>query len=295
LKKEKILILGGDSKIGKTLYFDLIKNNFKVLKSTRRKKTEIDEFYLDLSNELNFSTLPKEKYNFVFFCISITSIDYCKKNVLESNNINVNQTIKLIDYFYKRGTFIIYFSTNLVFDGINHLMKYDTTVNPQTIYGIQKVEVENYLLQIPNNAIIRLTKVIDENFELFDNWVNKLNTNESITAFNDMYMAPIWIFDVVNFLKNFISNPKSGIIHFSVDTDISYQDAAIYIANYLNVETSHVLSASYKDFEIQYAPKHTALICNIEDNKIFKNKNPYDAIDKFLFFKYPNNFYSKIT
>ena len=123
IKKNKILILGGDSKIGKALYLDLIKNNLKVFKSTRREKTGIDEFYLDLSIELDFSKLPNENYNFVFFCISITSIDFCKKNILETNNINVNQTIKLINYFYKKGTFIVYFSTNLVFDGINHIMK----------------------------------------------------------------------------------------------------------------------------------------------------------------------------
>ncbi len=285
--KKKILILGGDSTIGKTLYLDLIKENFEVFKSTRKETLDIDEFYLDLSNDLDFSTFPNENYNFVFICISITSIAYCKNNILESNNINVNQTIKLINYFNKKGAFIIYFSTNLVFDGTNNIMKYDTLVNPQTIYSKQKVEVENYLLQIPNNAVIRLSKVIDENFKLFDNWVNKLNASEQIIAFKDMYMSPVWIFDVVNFLKCFITNPTNGIIQISANSDISYLDAAIYIANYLNIDSCLVLSASYKDYEIEYAPKYTALIHNINDTNIFVSQNSHDAIDKFLLFKYP--------
>lgn len=293
--KNKILILGGDSIIGKALYLDLIKDGFLVDKSTRKENLETDEFFLDLSNDIDFSTFPNENYDFVFICISITSIDYCKKNVLESNNINVNQTINLINYFNKKGVFIIYFSTNLVFDGTNNIMEYDTLVNPQTIYGKQKVEVENYLLQIPNNAIIRLTKVIDENFKLFDIWVNKLNAKEAITAFNDMYMSPIWIFDVLNFLKYFISNPKPGIIQISSDLDISYYDAAVYISNYLNIDSKQVLSKSYIDFGIEYAPKYTALIRNINHNKIFTNKNSYDAINKFLFFKYPNKLNNKIS
>lgn len=293
--KKKILILGGDSIIGKALYLDLIKDNFLVYKSTRKEKLEIDEFYLDLSNDLDFSTFPNESYNFVFICISITSIEYCKQNVLETNNINVNQTIKLLNYFNRKGAFIIYFSTNLVFDGLHQIMRYDTKVNPQTIYGKQKVEVENYLLQIPNNAVIRLTKVIDEKFKLFDTWVNKLNAKESITAFKDMYMSPIWIFDVVNFLKSFITNPTTGIIQISVDLDISYHDAAIYIANYLNIDTNLVISASYIDFGIEYVPKHTALVCNIDDPNIFINQNSYDAIDKFLLYKYRNKLNSKIS
>ena len=293
--KKKILILGGDSIIGKALYLEFKKDNFLVDKSTRKEKLEIDEFYLDLSKDLDFSTFPNENYNFVFICISLTSIDYCKKNVLESNNINVNQTINLIDHFNKKGTFIIYFSSNLVFDGTNNIMKYDTMVNPQTIYGKQKVEVENYLLQIPNNAVIRLTKVIDDNFKLFDTWLNKLNAKEQITAFKDMYMSPVWIFDVVNFLKSFISNPTNGIIHISADSDISYCDAAIYIANYFNIETKLVLSASFKDYGIEYVPKHTALSQNITDSFKFKNRNPYYAIDKFLLLNYPKELNNKLS
>lgn len=293
--KKKILILGGDSIIGKALYLDLIKDNFLVYKSTRKENLETNEFYLDLSDDLDFSTFPNENFDFVFICISITSIDYCKKNILQSNNININQTINLIDYFIKKGAFIIYFSTNLVFDGTNNIMKYDSLVNPQTIYGKQKVEVEKYLLQIPNNAVIRLTKVIDENFKLFDFWLNKLNAKETITAFKDMYMSPIWIFDVLNFLKYFISNPKTGIIQISSDSDISYYDAAVYISNYLNIDSKLVLSKSYIDFGIEYAPKYTALIRNINHNKIFTNENSYDAISKFLFLKFPNKLNSKIS
>ena len=69
MKKNKILILGGDSIIGKALYLDLIKDDFLVYKSTRKENLEIDDFYLDLSNDLDFSTFPNENYDFVFICL----------------------------------------------------------------------------------------------------------------------------------------------------------------------------------------------------------------------------------
>ena len=199
MKSKKILILGGDSKIGNALYLDL-KNSFSISKSTRKNFLGVDEFYLDLSNELSFSILPKEKFDFVFICISITSINYCENNILETNRINVNHTIELIKYYHNQGSFIIYFSSNLVFDGTKKKMRHNSKVNPQINYGRQKVEVEKFLLKIPKSAIIRMTKIIDKNFNLFENWINNLLNNNTIIAFNDMQMSPVWMFDLLFFL-----------------------------------------------------------------------------------------------
>ena len=100
MKSKKILILGGDSKIGNALYLNL-KDNFSILKSTRKSFLGGDEFYFDLSNKDYFKTLPEKKFDYVFICISITSIDYCQNNIIETNEINVNHTIEIIKYFLR--------------------------------------------------------------------------------------------------------------------------------------------------------------------------------------------------
>jgi dTDP-4-dehydrorhamnose reductase len=222
------------------------------------------------------------KFDIIFFCISITSISFCENNLIESRKINVYNTISLIKNFQDKGSFIVYFSSNQVFDGIIDKTGTDIRPNPQSEYGRQKVLVENEIKKLSNIAIIRLTKVVDHNFSLFQFWVYNLKNNRKINPFQDMYMAPIWIDDLSNFLYFFISNPKSGIYHVSAESDISYQDAAIYIANKLKLNLKLIIPISYKEFGINFAPKFTSLNINSENEINFIAYSSYETIDKYL-------------
>ena len=210
-----ILIIGGDSKIGTALYKRLINKNLIVWKTTRKKNIKQNEFYFNLEDEILDSSFPKIKFDFVLLCASITSLDYCNKFPELSYKVNVVNTLKVLKYFTKKESFIIFFSTNLVFDGLKPNRSITEPLNPCTEYGKQKTLVENELSKLPNNAIFRLTKIIDYNFKLFDNWIEDLNNLNTISPFYDMKMSPVWIDDLTEFLLKYLEKPEKGIFHVS--------------------------------------------------------------------------------
>ncbi len=284
MENKNILIIGGDSKIGKSLYFELIKKNINVYRTSRKKNNTNDNFiYFDLAEKNINTNLFKNYFDIVYFCISITSISFCQKNLAETREINVKRSLDLIKYFHNEGSFIIYFSSNLVFDGNNENVKINQIQNPITEYGIQKFILEKELSNLSNIAIIRLTKVIDHDFTLFKEWINNLISKNEINPFFDMKMSPIWIDDLIIFLSLFIINPESGIFHVSSDSDITYEEAAVYIAKKLNFNQELIISKSYKDFDIINSPNFTSLDIHSNNVNKFISTNSFETIDKYLF------------
>jgi dTDP-4-dehydrorhamnose reductase len=284
LKIKNILIIGGDSKIGKSLHYNLLNKNINVHKTTRKKiLTNDNVIYLDLAEENIDLNLFNYHYDVIFFCISNTSISFCENNVEETREINVKRTLDIIKYFQTKGSFLIYFSSNLVFDGNIENVGTNQIQNPTTEYGIQKSILEKELLNYSNIAIIRLTKIIDYDFMLFKQWISSLIKKNEIYPFYDMKMSPVWIDDLVNFLSLFISNPINGIFHVSSISDITYEEAAYYIAKKLNLNQKLIKAKSFKDFDIVNSPSFTSLDINSNNINKFISTNSFETIDKFLF------------
>lgn len=136
---KKILIVGVDSFIGNSLFNYLIKKKIATTGTTRRKETlDQNRIYFDLEKP-DFDIL-KNKFSTVIICASITNILECTNKQVESKNINVKNTIKLIKALSEEKIFIIYLSSNAVFDGKKKYYKVSDKTCPLNIYGKMKVE-----------------------------------------------------------------------------------------------------------------------------------------------------------
>jgi len=281
-----ILIVGGDSKIGSALYKRLVKGTSTVWKTTRRQNLVENEFYFNLEDEFDISIFPKIRFDFVFMCASITSLEYCRKNPDESKKINVVNTLKVLSYFNKNESFVIFFSTNLVFDGTKPASTFSDQTNPITEYGKQKILVENELKKLSKTAIFRLTKIIDYEFKLFDSWIDDLNNLNNIFPFYDMKMSPVWMDDMIEFLLKYLEKPEKGVFHVSALDEITYYEAAQYIVRKLSLDLNNVVPISAKSINIEHIPNFTSL--SRESNSVikFNYNSSCHAIDVFLKHKY---------
>lgn len=285
-KKEtsNFLIIGGESKIGYSIVSLLLSLGLNVWTSSRRTNVlHQNEFYFDLSQDPEQWEFPGIKFDVVFICASITSIDFCEKNVEETRKINVYNTIKLVKFFIESESFVVYFSSNLVFNGESESPSIHDIKQPVTEYGKQKDKVECDLLKLENNiAIVRLTKVIDQDFKIFKEWTTALYNNRNIFPFNDMVFSPISIEYLTNFLKFLVIEKKNGIYHLSGASDISYSNSAFYIAKKLNLNSGLIVPISYKESALTYVPKNTKLAVNKIMNFNIDAPNSYDALDFYL-------------
>jgi len=229
---KRVLIVGADGTIGSSLALELHSLGCHVTATTRRTYPSIDgRLYLDLDNLDSLISLKEMRFDTAILCAAITSIRACEANPCASERINVKGIIHLACILTGMGTHIIYLSTNMVFDGRKPLCLPDEIRNPTTEYGRQKAQVEEWLLRnIPSSAIIRFGKVLPKRFHLFAQWQSSLVLNNEITPYADMLMAPIPLDTATDILTKLHLTGKSGIFQATACLDISYADAAFYLA-----------------------------------------------------------------
>ena len=119
--KEKVLIVGGDSKIAKFLIKDL-KKNFHIISTTRRKKTiSRNKIFLDLVKLKSF-VLPKN-INYAVILAGIDGHKKCSENYKHSYLINSVIIPKLIKKLILNKIFVCFVNTSAVFTNSSRLPK----------------------------------------------------------------------------------------------------------------------------------------------------------------------------
>jgi len=241
-----VLIIGGDSYIGQTLGALLIGQGHNVV-ATQRKESQQDN-YLDLSSPLTNQALLSQQYDTVVFLAAMTNISQCRNFPLQAQQLNVVNTLKLLNYFSQRNIFSIFMSTNQVFSCQQANMHWQTEYQPCSFYGELKAKVEQEILkQSLNVAIVRPTKVIGVNFLLFEQWLETLVNNKPLLAFKDHFIAPISLSFLCKQLLALIQAPNNTIIQLSGAKDISYYQLAQIFSEKLNYTQANITAISAAD------------------------------------------------
>ncbi len=256
------LVIGSDSFVGRALMLYLRGAGYHVLGTTRRHGC-IDEshIYLDLWEDVEGWQCPV-RIDVAVVCAGVTKIADCRRDPMTSARVNVHGISGLVKNLVGRGTFVIYLSTNQVFDGsVPHRLSNDA-VSPVTEYGRQKAEAERRISQWGDSvAIVRLTKILGETVPLFSQWSEALLNGNSIHPFSDMYMAPVPASCAMEVIHLVANRRLSGILQVSGCRDTSYAEAALLGAKLLGVDQSLVKpvpvtkSGSYTE----PVPSHTTL------------------------------------
>lgn len=271
--KSEILILGGDSRLGQSIKLNFKKNNIHCISTTKNKKkiTKTNIFF-DLNNYQDFE-VPKN-IKVVYFCASITSIDFCEKEKKLSNDINVDKTCKLINIFLRLKIHVIYFSTNLIFNGHNNPFSHLSKFSPQNEYALQKTRVENYLnnQKYKTYSIIRFGKIIFKDDNLLLNWIKNIKKNLKFCVARNKFISPIYYSHAIDIIKKITLNHEYGTYQISAIDSISYLEIAKFFLKVLKKNDLIELIKLKKT-------NNPILISNI---KGFKFINSKEVIKKFL-------------
>jgi len=225
---QSVLVVGGDSVIGSSLFHRLTQTGFHATATTRRHiGIRKDSIYLDLGVPASFENILGYHYDYAVLCGAVTSLKTCEENPQQTRCINVDGTIALADLLTQEGSRLIFVSSNMVFDGKKPFAKASDTINPITEYGRQKALVEEYLLRsFAKAAVIRFGKVISPDFPLFVDWIAKLRAGEKIYPHANKKLAPITLSLATEILCWLIGTKMTGLFQFTASYDITYAMAA---------------------------------------------------------------------
>lgn len=222
-----LLIIGGDSQIGGGLKTFLINSSFNVYTTTRRKSSvNSDTFFLNIENpDLSLFNMH---FDYAVICAAQTNIIECEINPEKQRLINVINTAKIIDFFKQKKTYILYLSSNAVFNGDKAFYRVSDATCPNTNYGRFKYEIEKSILDEGpfEGSILRLTKVIGPKTPFVTKWKADLNENLFILAYTNRLLSPVSIREVLNVITKLLKNRAQGLYHLGGDEEISYFDYA---------------------------------------------------------------------
>lgn len=239
MSQADILLIGGEGFIGSAFQSYCQQQGLKVVATTRKKLT--DSWYFDLENSSTFDNfIEKIRHSGikqVVFLAGITNNQSCLKDEVLSELLNVVNTNKLLSLLDGAGIFTIFLSSSQVFDHQTAFIQWDSEYSPTNRYGEQKVSVEKYIkAQRLNVAVVRLSKVISEDFPLFLKVIEQAKQRQTITLFSDYCAAPISLSYVCRYLLAIVELQKKGIYQLSGSDDLSYADMAKQLLTCLNLK-----------------------------------------------------------
>ena len=240
---QRCLVVGGDGLIGRSLVQHWRKAGVPVMTTTRRQPSS-ECVRLDL-DEVQDDWLPPEGCGVAVLCAGVTHQKSCLERPDQTRRINVEQTLKLARALARSGCFVVFLSTNLVFDGLRPFPPVDTPQNPKTEYGRQKTRVEQSLAEKGDGwAVVRLTKVIHLGLPLISHWREALALRRSVEAFDDYVCSPISLDVAIKAIAQIAVGRHPGFWHVSGADDVSYASLARLLSAEMNRDPALVQTRS---------------------------------------------------
>ena len=227
------LIVGGDSVIGSELgRFWSAKG--VVFHSTTRRKDRVSPKrpYVDLATR-DWSALNLQRYAGVVLCAGISREADCRMERRATHSVNVMSTDSLVSMLNDRSRFILFLSSSQVFDGLKPNRSIHDEPSPVSEYGKQKAAAEKIVLGSSKGAVLRITKVLHQDWDLLRWWKTNLLRDYQIEAFTNRYFSPVELEKVIYKVDSLVTDQSCGLKHISGRPEISFFDFAVGLADQL--------------------------------------------------------------
>jgi dTDP-4-dehydrorhamnose reductase len=254
-----VLIVGGESQIGRALSARLRTLGAHVVVTTRKEKCANENaLRLDLAEPVSDWPLPN-KTDCAVFCAAVGNMETCQMHPEATRRVNVVHTTELAKRLASAGAFCVLLSTNMVFDGNKPLVSPEEPPLPSVEYGRQKAEAEQIFLDLgAHGAVVRLTKVLMPGMPLITRWKSALTRGDEVEAFEDYVCSPVALDAVVEGLVRLSGHRGAGVWQFSPHDQLSYAAIARELAHGMGLSQNRVRGVSCLG-KVPHTPRFTSL------------------------------------
>jgi len=284
----RILMTGASGLLGSKLTQILVEREHEVYSGYHEHRplygTPI-KFNVSIKNEVE-KAFKISQPDVVIHAAALTNVDKCELEKELAWKINVNGTQNIAQFSKKYNSFLIYISTDYVFDGLKGLYSEEDEPNPINYYGLTKLKGEEEIQNTLEDYCIARASVIygsrpatgKINFVL---WIiEKLRREEKIKIVTDQWNSPTLNTNLTEMLYEIIERRLTGIYHLSGATRINRYDFAKLIAKTFNLDESLIEPTSSD--ELLWKAKRPR-DSSLNTNKAFRTlKNKPLTIEKAL-------------
>lgn len=169
---DNVLLTGASGNLGKKFKQYFLEKKVVLYTPSSRE--------MDITDPKSISDFCKGKnINTIIHCAAYTDVKKANNtdDFLVCNRVNVGGTLNLIEEAHKNGAFLLFISTDAVFDGKKGDYKPKDYVNPLNKYARTKVSAEYLVMNYENSSIIR-TSFFPQDFPYDSAFVDQITNKD---------------------------------------------------------------------------------------------------------------------
>jgi len=264
----KLLITGASGLYGSKLAELATARNYAVYSGYSRDQPAFGvPIHFDVSDKSRVEEVFKKvNPDVVVHAAALTDVDKCEIDKELAWKINVEGIRNISEAVNVSRAFLVYISTDYVFNGETGQYKETDRVDPINYYGFTKMKAEGLVKDLVAEYCIARASVIygstpaagKINFAL---WVlNKLKKNEQAKIVTDQWNSPTLNTNIADMTLEIIERKLTGIFHLSGATRINRYDFAKQIAERFNLNSNLISPAISAEFSwVAKRPRDSSL------------------------------------
>lgn len=277
--RKTVLITGGTGLLGKGMeetlppdwaIVSLHQRDYKVPGSKAR------HLEIDIRDKRAVDALfESQRFDAVVHAAGIASVDYVESHYAESLESNIVGTLNVTSASRRAGAYLIYVSTNAVFDGTKPPYRETDPVNPVNKYGQLKVECERLVREtLERWTIVRPILMYGWNHAATRanpaTWIyDKLSRGEAVSMVTDVHENPLYNVSCGRALWATIDKRPAGIFHLAGRDAVDRYRFALAVAETFGLDPSlvkPVTSAAFPD--IAPRPRNTTFVTSRMEDEL---------------------------
>lgn len=245
----RIFITGGGGLLGSKLAEIALEEGHKVFSGYNRNLPANGvPVRLDLSEDCSIDkAIDMARADVIFHTAALTDVDKCEIERNLACQINARGTKLLADAAKKSRAFMVYVSTDYVFNGRRGSYSEDDATSPINHYGYTKHLGEKYADCVARSCVIYGSRHASGkiNFAL---WIiEKLQKGEEIRIVTDQYISPTLNTNLARMLLKVGERRLIGIYHLAGAERISRYDFACRLADAFGVNKGLIVPSKMAD------------------------------------------------
>ncbi len=261
----KFLVTGSAGLVGHQVVKDLSESH-EVFSCYNKSKPQFGiPMKMDLLNHEMISNVLSEKNpDIVIHLGAMTAVDLCDTQQDNALKINSQATEILAKECSKINSFMVYVSTDYVFNGNSGLYKENDATNPLGFYGKSKLLGEKSIQNFSSNWCIARTSTpfgLHPTKKSFPIWViENLQKQKQIDVLTDQFTSPTYVPSLSRMLIEISERHLTGIIHVAGASKISRYEMASLVSDKLGLDGKLLREISINDIKWEaQRPKDSSL------------------------------------
>jgi dTDP-4-dehydrorhamnose reductase len=285
----KLLITGASGLLGTKLCQIALRKNHGVYAAYSQHKplygTPVDFNILDL--KAGQRALDKMKPDAVVHAAALTNVDKCELEKRLAWKTNVEATENVVRLCKKRDTFLVYVSTDYVFDGEKGMYKETDMPAPINHYGLTKLKGEEAVRALDNCCIVRGSVTYGStpatgktNFALW--LLDNLRKKEEVKIITDQWNSPTLNISMAEMIIETLEKKINGIFHLAGATRLSRYEFAQHVAETFNLDSEYIKPIESKEINwVAKRPRDSSLdVRKAEQTLTIKPLEVHEALEK---------------